>query len=365
MMVKGHLVTCLNLDEVRRFDEQRYVGLGPFYPAHNSTDRKVGARLRILWDVIADLKRVQPNDICFLHAEGLLFGPYVFRSTFKESEHMPQILRSTNLTYENWRTNKALFQNIDTQGEYGYVASIHKPAGCNDTGADLMKIFLHQSLGIFNGIPPRFMYGDTKKIVKPLLYHEIGQSLEILNFNNDWDLLPKVPYPTEMLNDISLDLTSYNGHLYCEKLLEAWFMENMSSTSMQYDEVTNILGQFNYYANSIYTYYTNFLDVMAYNIPENYAQTSCGYCDNVIRNFANDVRLIELKRDHIYAPQAIIQVRGYMNWAKTVLNPNSQITGYIVANGFTNVDNESIKNTDIHLIQYRLNEGELNLEVIF
>ncbi len=141
-------------------------------------------------------------------------------------------------------------------------------------------------------------------------------------------------------------------------------MENMSSMSMQYDEITNILGQFNYYANSSYTYYTNFLDVIAYNIPENYTQTRCNHCDNVIRDFANDIRVIELKRGYSNVPEAISQVRGYMKWARAVLNPNSHVTGYIVANGFGNINEQSINNSGIHLIKYNLNEGELNLELI-
>jgi hypothetical protein len=254
-MRKGHLITCLNLGEVKNFDQNRYIGVGPFYPDSSNTDRKVGARLRILWDVIADLKRVRPGDICFLHAEGKIFGPYLFTSTFKESRQMPNILRSANITHDFWIKNKAQFSKI-SMDEYGYVASIAKPKGCDANGSNLMELFLKQSQGIFNGIPPRFIYGDTKKIVKPLLYHEISQLLEIVEFTGNWTLLPSNNYDTNGLSDIMLDLTDYGGHLYCEKLLEAWFMENMYTGSSYHKIIKQIFGNYDYYANSIYTYYT-------------------------------------------------------------------------------------------------------------
>ncbi len=128
--MKGHLITCLSSNDLEDFDSNGYVGLGPFYPRSDSTRRQVGARLRILWDVIADLKRVQPGDICFLHTEGYIYGPYVFRSGFLESRALPNILRSPNTTLDNWWDHRNEFDGLYTEG-YGYVASIDKPRGCN------------------------------------------------------------------------------------------------------------------------------------------------------------------------------------------------------------------------------------------
>ncbi len=162
-MRKGHLINCIDRGKVKAFDENGYVGVGPFYPASNATNKQIGARLRIMWDVVADLKRAGPGDVCFLHSEGQIFGPYVFTSTFKESASMSPILQSLNITYDYWVANKSMFDEISMDDEYGYVASIQKPLGCNDSGIDLMDLFLNQSRGVFNGVPPRFMYGDTKK----------------------------------------------------------------------------------------------------------------------------------------------------------------------------------------------------------
>ena len=231
-----------------------------------------------------------------------------------------------------------------------------------------MDLFLRQSLGIFNGIPPRFMYGDTKKIVKPLLYHEISQLLSIVNFNNDWTLLTDNQFLTDNLNEISLYISDYNGHLYCEKLLEAWFMENMYSASNQYHDIANILGNFNYYSNSIYTYYTNFLDVIAYNISEDYVINNCRNCNNVIRDFANEIKVIELKRDYISDVSIVVnQIKDYMKWANAVLNPRVRVFGYIVATGFNNTYQRVVQNNgnfNIHFLKYQISRGTLNLQEV-
>jgi|GEM_PF-4163311 len=362
-MKKGHLITCLDVGEVKTFDENRYVGTGPFYPASTATDRQIGARLRIMWDVVADLKRARPGDVCFLHSEGQIFGPYVLTSTFKESATMPQVLQSSNITYNYWVTNKSLFDDI-SMDEYGYVASIEKPRGCNDNGTDLMDLFLNQSRGVFNGVPPRFMYGDTKKVVKPLLYHEIIQLLDIVQFNGDWSPIPAAPYQTSQLSDISLDLSDYGNRLYCEKLLEAWFMENMFSGSPQYGAIQSIIGNYNYYANSTYTYYTNFLDVLAYNLDNNYLMSHCNHCHNVNRDFAQEIKIIELKRDYINDPSWVVdQVEAYIRWAQVVLNPRATVVGYVVAAGFGQ-SCQPIKASKPHIafIQYGITTNGLRLQ---
>lgn len=364
-MIKGHLINCINMDEVNAFDQNGYVGVGPFYPASTATDRQIGARLRIMWDVIADLKRARPGDICFLHSEGQIFGPYKLTSTFKESASMPPVLQSSNITYEYWIKNKSQFDGI-SMDEYGYVASIQKPRGCNDGGIDLMDLFLNQSRGVFNGIPPRFMYGDTKKIVKPLLYHELIQLIEMVQFNGDWTPINITPYQTSQLSDISLDLSDYGNRLYCEKLLEAWFMESMYSSTSAFNEIQSIIGNFDYYANCTYTYYTNFLDVFAYNIDSNYNLSSCEQCNNINRDFAENIKIIELKRDYIPNPSWVVnQVEAYMKWAQAVLNPNASVSGYIVTAGYGR-NLQSVKNSNPHItfIKYNISGAGLNLEEV-
>lgn len=363
-MYKGHLITCLSIDEIRRFEEELYIGLGPFYPREGSTNRQIGSRLRILWDVIADLKRVQPGDICFFHANGLIFGPYIIKSTFRESLNLPEILKSTNLSYENWIERREEFSDLNIN-EYGYIASIEIPDGCNRDGIDLMELFLRQSLGIFNGIPPRFMYGDTKKIVKPLLYHELKQLLQIVGFEESLEFtIVDLNEEIDTLDEISLNLTSYNGHLYSEKLLEAWIIQNISANGDHYNELTDLFGNFNYYANSIFTYYTNFLDVIAYNIHEEYDIGNCPNCSNIIRNFANNIKVVELKRDRINNLQTVItQIRNYIRWAQTILNPNTDVTGYIIANGFQeNID--QYRQENLFFIRYSIENTSLTFEIL-
>ena len=100
--------------------------------------------------------------------------------------------------------------------------------------------------------------------------------------------------------------------------------------------IVDELGPFSYYAQIVFfLYYTNFLDIIAYNIPEDYVIHHCESCNSVERDFANEIRVIELKRDYIPDVALVVnQIAGYMKWANTVLNENASVTGFIVANGF-------------------------------
>ncbi len=163
-----------------------------------------------------------------------------------------------------------------------------------------------------------------KKIVKPLLYHELIQLIEMVRFNGDWSPVPATPYQISQLSDISLDLADYGNRLYCEKLLEAWFMENMYSGSSEYGQIQSVIGDYDYYSNCTYTYYTNFLDVLAYDLDNNYNLSNCERCNNINRDFAKNVKIIEIKRDYISDPSRVVdQVEAYIKWAQTVLNPRA------------------------------------------
>jgi hypothetical protein len=339
-----------------------YVGLGPFYPklkegALEISKSQISAKLRIVWDIIADLKRVKVGDLCFLHSENLIYGPFIFKSIFYESNDLPELLRSSSLLNQIWFDNRNDFSELEFD-EYGYVAAIDQPTNCNLVGTDIMELFLRQASGSFNGIPPRFMYGDTKKIVKPILNHEIPQLLEILGYSDNFQIEIPSAYPILGLNNIDLNLNNYNGALNYEKILEAWFMREL--TLGNNNNIVEIFGNCNYYANSIFTYYTNVLDVILYNVVDNYTLKFCEHCNNIIHDSANNIRIIELKRDFINdGLNVITQIKGYMKWAKRILSHNTDINGYIVAKGFSHdyidfvIDNPM---ANIKLVQYDITD---------
>jgi hypothetical protein len=363
--VKAHLVNCLSMLELERFINEGYVGLGPFPPKPGTTTRRqVSSRIRITWDVIADLKRVRPGDMLFLHSEGYLLGPLIFESTFYESENMPSIMRSTNMTVGLWFSQLSSFNTLNFD-DYGYVASIAKPMGYTGIRVDIMELFLRQSIGTFNGVPPRFQYGDTRKIVKPLLPHDSVQLLELVQFTGNWSVKSSSNFDTTNLEEIILDLRDYGGHLFAEKILEAWFMENMHPNAPGYKMVCSILGEFNFYANSIYTYYTNFLDVFACNSRKAIELSYCPNCHAMLKDLITKIKIIELKRDTIDNYNSIQrQIRSYQRWAHSVLNPNAEIEGFIVAAGFTTHFRDEAQKNNLQLIQYYFDGGTIKVRKI-
>jgi len=117
------------------------------------------------------------------------------------------------------------------------------------------------------------------------------------------------------------------------------------------------------WGNSIYTYYTNFLDVIVYSIYEGYLIKTCTHCNSVIRDFADKIKVIELKRDYIGdSSWAVDQIDAYIKWAHLVLNPKANVEGYIVAAGFGN-NYTKIKKTKpyISFIQYSIGKNSLTL----
>lgn len=360
--MNSHLINCISMNELERFVQCGYVGVGPFYPSPNMTNRQVSKRLQILWDVIADLKRVRPGDVLFLHSEGIIVGPFIFETTFLESAQLPPILQSHNLSPDQWLSSLSEFSQIQME-EYGYVAAIVEPSDSVHNRANLMEIFLRQSMGTFNAIPPRFMYGDTKKIVKPLLRHELLQLLDILNHSTSLEVSQSSNYSTSGLREIELDLHNYGGHLFCEKILEAWFMENMHPSSNNYEMVSSILGEFNAFSNSIYTYYTNFLDVFAYHESTTSNITYCNSCNSMIKNIISDMKIVELKRDWISDYNSILgQVQSYLRWACSVLNPNANATAFIVAAGFSQEFIREAANQQVFLLRYVFTGNGIELQ---
>ena len=145
-------------------------------------------------------------------------------------------------------------------------------------------------------------------------------------------------------------------------------MENMSPTGGQYREIAELTGPFDYYSNSIYTYYTNFLDVIAYKSPEGMDNPRCDRCGGSVRRLADDVVLIELKREEPDGNLGTIsQIQNYMRWARAILNPIASIRGLIVARDFSAEYKAYVGShpeENISLIRYELDNGTLHLRPV-
>lgn len=84
---------------------------------------------------------------------------------------------------------------------------------------------------------------------------------------------------------------------------------------------------------------------------------------NVNRDFADKIKVIELKRDYIGDPSWVVdQIEAYIKWARLVLNPKASVDGYIVAAGFGG-DYANIKKSKpyINFIQYSVGKNSLTI----
>lgn len=336
-MPKGHLVSCPSTEDLRRFIEEGIVGLGPFPPAPESNDAQVRSAIRTNWDVVADLMRVEEGDYCFLHALGAdsqFYGPFRFSSSFRESARLSPHLSTRNLTRDYWAEHQDEIAEGDHDG-WAYVAAIDVPEEGVCAGK-LMAIFLAQAEGEIHSVPPRFQYGDTRKIVKPLLHYEVDRLCSITGFPatglEEWRL-DEVPDYVRELSEPVINLSFSDGSLAYEKILEAWFMRMMGDRGDNRDEVVEIVGEYDYFANSVYTYYTNVLDVMSYEYIEG---ELCRECGARISGRCGNVRIAELKRGRQYGGLSeIAQLREYVEWANTVLEPPNTARGVLVSAGYS------------------------------
>lgn len=373
-MAKGHLITCVSKTAYNEFIECGYVALGPFPPKTPTSDSGLRAGLRINWDVIADLKRVEEGDYCFLHArrDQTLYGPFRLGSYFFEMANLPTFLRSANLTFDVWSQARDRLTNI-TYNDYSYRAVLRKPANIGIRSAPLMEIFLRQALGKVNSIPPRFQYGDTKKVVKPLLHYEIRELCSILGVSLDevgeWkDCRPGVEEEIKAGRPIRLDLELEGGEIAFEKVLEAWVMNEMRSAQASQSQLLNLIGEFDYFGNAIYTYYTNFLDVIAYTAVDE-TPRRCEHCGSATRNLCEDARILELKKGYLSGePKEISQLRTYMDWCREILGENAHPEGYLVAASYSEPYLEracEVVGDDVVLLQYTASEdGDIMLEAV-
>jgi hypothetical protein len=367
-MNRAHLITCQSIDDYTTFINDGYAGLYPIQvePAEIANERKLAAKIGTNWDIIADLKRVKINDLIYLHVRGdNIYGPFMATTYFLESPLMPHQFKSLNLRISYWNNSYDKPTFLEPYPWKVAIKSIDKVT--NGTGFNSMELFKLKTVGSIHSIPERFFYHDKPKIVKPLLSHES----EIIS-----DILGRVssgPYLSVSANSlngylpITLDLNSYNGEVYREKILEAWLMENVTfngNNHSEYSNITSIFGNITHFANSIYTYYTNFMDILFYNESTPIVNEYCNECHKYSSRNKKDIAVIELKKGTVDTT-AIQQLREYGDWTlKALANNNADnMKLYAIGVGF---EENLISIKDVKLIRYTIHSKQpfLRLEQI-
>ena len=351
--MRGHIITCLSMDEYNKFIHSGYAGVMPILLNDNDvTTRKLSSKIGTNWDVIADLKRVKIGDYIFLHTQKNIFGPFRATTHFLESPQTPNFLKSHNLKINYWLTHYRQLQD----GEYDYfwkigIESIDGVTKHN--GFSSMELFKLRSIGLIQSIPQRFQYHDKPKIVKPLLNHELQKILDLLDTVGGNSPLSFSAMDLNNYVKIKLDLDSYNGIVFREKILEAWIMENITSNGDNPNEYRNIcetIGNAKHFVNSIFTYYTNFMDVLFYDESENPEEEYCHICNKYSSKNKINIRVIELKRNFV-SEDTLYQIQEYKDWAVRCLanGDESKVKSIIIGSDFSPVFHSQ---TQIKCIKY-------------
>lgn len=367
-MHRAHLITCQSFDDYETFLSGGYAGLYPIRVdvTEGITERKLAAKIGTNWDIIADLKRVKIDDLIYLHViADKIYGPFLATSCFLESPLMPNPFRSSNLRIDYWRNYYVEPTYLEPHPWRVAIKSIDQVTHRN--GFNSMELFKLKTIGSIHSIPERFFYHDKPKIVKPLLNHEseiifnilegvqAGQCISVLNNSLD-GYLP-----------IKLDLNSYYGEVYREKILEGWLMENVTfngDNQSENENVISIFGNVNYFANSIYTYYTNFMDVLFYNESSSIDSEYCSECRKYTSKNKKDIAVIELKKGTVNST-TIQQLREYGDWTLKALANSNMDNMKLYAIGAEFEKNLGLIN-DVKLIRYTIHNEEpfLRLERI-
>lgn len=186
--MRGHIITCLSDSDYQTFINSGFAGLYPIdfkssANPTNPTDRQLRSKIRVNWDIIADLKRVKPEDYIFLHTNKIIYGPFKATSHFLESPNMPNRFKSNNLNFQFWKTNCA--GPVSYNQSYPWKIGItHIPNVTKVDGFSSMELFKLTSVGLIQSIPQRFKYHDMPKIVKQTnnaLQRAMTRQLEKIN----------------------------------------------------------------------------------------------------------------------------------------------------------------------------------------
>lgn len=345
---QAHIITAIDAQAQSRFLEEGYVAVG----AQNNC--------KVNWDIIADLARVREGDWAYLHTRGedSIVGPYVFRSRFLQRDDTGSLFHTSQLCPRTWDGQKLADSRFSrSDADEFWRASIESiPTVTHTRRISSKSLFMERAKGLVHSIPPRFWYGDMPKVVKPLLYHEIGVIQGLFAGVSAQDCQAgRETQANSLPGYVSLDFSAaFSGQRFIyEKTLESWLMAHCQTDSDEGRALSGLLGVHTHFANSIYTIYTDFMDVIMYDPPEG-GPSFCSECQR-LRRGGRDYQVIELKRDQAGA-DAVSQVEGYISWAREILAGGQAVIGHVIAKGFNSSAVEAARASafDVRLHTYSL-----------
>ncbi len=338
--MNAHIINCDKIDLFDKFKADGYLGVG--FPKvevrEGKANVKTSGQLRNIcknaYGMFADMKRVFPGDMIFVHTEKRIYGVFKAKSHFKEDLSVDELYLSKNIHFysvqnnqeSGWQryTNRELPQLRDYFRQVSISHFIDKDDRniCFEKGFSATEVFDLKRAGKIWSIPERWKYPDSARIVRPIMLDEAQELIKLLELQNlESDRIEMLPKKMDQMNDIQLVLNP--KIVENEKIIEAWL--NMSFKTK---DLKDVFGTIDSFGNNVQVGYLKGIDIFGYR------RTARGL---------TKYKVIEVKKDRILnGTSCLEQVSTYMDWVIMHLSEGNPklVEGYIVARDF---DKETIQ----------------------
>lgn len=301
--MNAHIINCDEAEFLNSFRPNGYLGVK--LAIRSLAPQALSRTCRTSYSMCADMKTIRVGDIIFVHAGQKIHGAFKAVNEFCENPRTPQRFLSTNIHYNpdpdkpnsGWRDN--ITEPVDV-GYYRRMAITHftDQEGenlCFEKGIDSNEVFeLKLKKGIWS-VPERWLYGDTKRTVRPLMENESFELLKILERENADNCKRLTVKPAKLASYKPIKFVLNPNIVVNEKIIEGWILENIG----RQPELDRSLGPFSSFGNNMPAGYLKFMDIFGYQ------QLSLG---------ARKYKVIEVKKDDCSFPNDINQVIGYTDW---------------------------------------------------
>jgi hypothetical protein len=141
-------------------------------------------------------------------------------------------------------------------------------------------------------------------------------------------------------------------------------MDNITDNTnnpQQHTNLNEIFGESQHFANSIFTYYTNFIDVLLYNVAEEPINEYCNECGKYTSKNKDNIRILELKKGRVEINN-LSQLLEYRDWALKSLadGDETRIQLFFVGSEF---DANILGKDGVICIRYSIHDDEPRLRL--
>lgn len=301
--MNAHIINCDETEFFNSFCPNGYLGVG--IVVTGTRPKQLSIACKTSYSMYADMKTIRAGDIIFVHAGQKIYGAFKAATEFHERPGTPPPFLSKNIHYHpvpneshtGWKNNIATIPGI---GYYRRMAITHftdKQGNnlCFKDGIHSTEVFELKLKGKIWSVPERWLYGDKKRTVRPLMENEAFELLKILDRENADNHNRLTVTPANLSNYIPIQFILNPNIVDDEKIIEGWILENIGG----HPDLDSALGPLTSFGNNMPAGYLKFMDIFGYQ------ELGLG-----VRKY----KVIEVKKDECSFPNDVNQVIGYTDW---------------------------------------------------